>query len=100
MSKCPSATGISRGRFDVVWSDLRALGKGRRYGFESTGGVPSTAEADYASKGNLPGAKCIRIRTSETNAIVAYIYPCCWGYSQNHNRTRIGHYWPQLNSAL
>ena len=73
-----------------------ALGIGSRLEFESTGGTASTAESDYASKGALPGAKCIRIRTLETNQIVAYIYPCCWGYSANHSGTRIGHYWPQL----
>ena len=73
-----------------------ALGRGSRLEFESTGGKASTAEADYARTGKLPGAKCIRIRTLETNQVVAYIYPCCWGYSLNHSGTRIGHYCPQL----
>ena len=100
MSRCPEPTGKSRGIFNAVWTALRALGKGNELEFESTGDTASTAEADCASKGNLRGSKYIRIRTLGKKPPAAYIYPCCWGYSQNHSGTRIGHYWPRLETEL
>ena len=89
----------ARGKFDEIYKWLTVEGKVTVMPSAGENFTTFDAEADTVNRSPLvrPGTRVVKVWNPETG-YVAYLYPCCWGYDQNHSGVRISWYHRELEN--